>query len=78
MTATPAPQDLSNQFARTVRLHEKLESSTKEVDHKMRQAISQLRSYRRLKGSVKSSTELDYGLVAELINELEIVLTICD
>ncbi len=78
MTASPASGDLENQFANIVQRHTDLRSNTTLVDRRMRAAIASLREYRSNKVEVCSSKELDYGLVVELLTELEIVVKILD
>lgn len=74
MTATPAPKDLAEEFAKTLRLHSQLDSITTKTDEHMRTAIGAIRWYRGAKDNVTSSTEVDFGVVAELCLELELLI----
>ena len=74
MTATPAPKDLAGEFAKTLRLHDQLGSITTKTDKHMLTAIEAIRWYRGAKSNVTSSTEVDFGLVAMLCLELELLI----
>lgn len=78
MTATPAPKDLAGEFAKTLRLHNQLESISTKTDEHMRNAIEAIRWYRGAKNNVTSSTEVDFGLVAMLCLELELLIAQSD
>jgi len=74
MTATPAPGDLESQFSQILKCHEDLGPATTLLNEQMRAVIAGLKAYSFNKVMVNSSTEVDYGLVAELIIELETVV----
>ena len=73
MTAAPAPRGLEEQFSKIVELHSQLDSITEKTDDHMQAAIEAIRWYRRAKANVKSSTEVDFGLVAMLTWEVELL-----
>ena len=74
MTATPAPGDLESRFAEILQCHKDLGPATTLLNAQMRAVIDGLKAYSFNKVMVNSSTEVDYGLVAELIIELETVV----
>lgn len=74
MTTTPAPNNLEEQFADTLKLHKKLDSITTKTDKQMLAAIQSLRCYREAREKIQSSKEVDYGLLAQLTLELELVI----
>ena len=78
MTATPAPKDLAEEFAKTLKLHDQLDSITTKTDEHMRTAIEAIRWYRSAKGNVTSSTEVDFGLVTMLCWEVELLIKNAD
>jgi hypothetical protein len=74
MTTTPAPNNLEEQFTNALKLHENLDSITTQADRQMLAAIQSLRCYRKAREKIQSSKEVDYGLLAQLTLELELVI----
>lgn len=53
-----------------------IEQSATEADFAMRQALAALKGYRILKSDSNAPHDVDYGLVVELINELERIVSL--
>ena len=51
-----------------------LEEVTESCDVSMRDTLNRVRGYRLHKKRTNSETEVDYGIVAELINQLELLV----
>ena len=73
MSTSPAPQDLDSAWVSLLESRDALEEVTESCDVSMRDTLNRVRGYRLHKKRTNSETEVDYGIVAELINQLELL-----
>ena len=71
MTATP--QDLDSAWTELLEARDALEEVTQTADAGIREALRSVKAYRLHKRRTNAETEVDYGLVAELSNQLELL-----
>lgn len=71
MTATP--QDLDSAWTELLEARDALEEVTQTADEGIREALRSVKAYRLHKKRTNAETVVDYGLVAELINQLELL-----
>lgn len=74
MSTSPAPQDLDIAWSVLLESRDALEEVTESCDVSMRDTLNRVRVYRLHKKCTNSDTEVDYGIVAELINQLELLV----
>ena len=77
MTATPTPQDLDSQWLATKSRIKRLAVCTTETDKVMEEAIELIAEYRELKKQSLAGDEVDFGIVAVLILQLELLVKEC-
>ena len=65
--------DLNNEWVSLLESRDALEEVAASTDVAMRNALNRLRGYRLHKKRTNSETEVDFGIVAELINQLELL-----
>ena len=74
MSTSPAPQDIDLQWSELLEARDALAEITDSCDSSMRDTLNRVRGYRLHKKRTNSQTEVDYGIVAELINQLELLV----
>ena len=73
MSTSPAPQDLDNAWCELLEARDALAEVTDVADLGLRECLRSVKAYRLHKRRTNSEIEVDYGLVAELINQLELL-----
>lgn len=71
---TGKPQNLDSAWSDLLLARDALGEVTESCDCCMRETINRVRGYRLHKNRTNSETEVDFGLVAELINQLELLV----
>lgn len=74
MTVTPAPNDLDAQWLAIKSTIKNCRECAKETDRLMGSTIDQIRKYRGLKKQSLAGGVVDFGFVAELFLELELLM----
>lgn len=74
MSTSPAPRDLDFAWCELLEARDALGEVTQSCDVSMRDTLNRVRFYRLHKKRTNSETEVDYGIVAELINQLELLV----
>lgn len=77
MTATPSNIGWDSAWAEHKMHCAALGEVTEQADREMRRMVSTLKAYRLHKKRCSSETEVDFGVLAELIIELELTLQTC-
>ena len=71
---TAKPQDLDSAWSDLLLARNALDEVTGSCDSSMRDTLNRVRGYRLHKKRTNSEIEVDYGIVAELINQLELLV----
>ncbi len=71
---TAKPQDLDSAWSDLLLARNALDEVTETCDSSMRETLNKVRGYRLHKKRTNSEIEVDYGIVAELINQLELLV----
>ena len=73
MSTTPAPKDLDSAWNDLLLSRDALREVTETADSGIRECLRSVKAYRLHKKRTNSEIEVDYGIVAELINQLELL-----
>ncbi len=74
MSSTSSSQDIDSAWLALLESRDALCEVTESCDLSMRETLNRIRGYRLHKKRTNSETEVDYGIVAELINQLELLV----
>ena len=74
MSSTSSPKDLDSAWLALLESRDALSEVTESCDVSMRDTLNRVRGYRLHKKRTNSEIEVDYGIVAELINQLELLV----
>ena len=73
MSSTPTPKDLDSAWCDLLLSRDALREVTTTADDGIREALRSVKAYRLHKKRTNSEIEVDYGVVAELINQLDLL-----
>ena len=73
MSTTPAPQDIDSAWSALLESRDALDEVTATADSAMRECLRSVKAYRLHKKRTNAETEVDYGVVAEIVNQLELL-----
>ncbi len=77
MSETPASQDLNSAWSDLLESRDALAEVTEVADAGLRECLRSVRAYRLHKNRTNSETEVDFGLVAQMIDQLELLCKGC-
>ena len=75
MSTSPAPRDLDSAWVALLEGREALAEVTDTADSGLRECLRSVRANRLHKKRTNSEIEVDFGIVSELINQLELLCT---
>ena len=73
MSESPASQDINNAWIELLESRDALAEVTEVADSGLRECLRSVRAYRLHKNRTNSEIVVDYGLVAQLIDQLELL-----
>ena len=77
MSESPASQDINNAWIELLENRDALAEVTEVADAGIRECLRSVRAYRLHKNRTNSETQVDFGLVAQLIDQLELLCRHC-
>ena len=77
MSESPASQDLDSAWSDLLESRDALREVTGVADAGIRECLRSVRAYRLHKNRTNSETQVDFGLVAQLIDQLELLCRGC-
>ena len=73
MSSTPTPKDLDMAWNELLLSRDALREVATTADDGLRECLRSVKAYRLHKKRTNSEIEVDYGIVAELINQLDLL-----